>query len=105
VRLTKCTHNPRDPVAKTAGQIVSVACVPFMSPPISTDRRHSVFYVSVVRPSVRPFVRCQTREHDILKTNRQISVKIGTNGRRGKRMKKAASGARRSKVKVMGDRN
>jgi len=33
-----------------------------------------------VRPTVRPSVRCQTCEHDILKTNEPIMVQISTSG-------------------------
>jgi len=51
-------------------------------------------------PSVRPFGRYQSREHDILKRNAPILLKIVASGPRGKEMKYSTFGVMRSKVKV-----
>jgi len=41
----------------------------------------------LARSTVRPFVRFQTCEYDILKTNQAISMRIGTRGPWGKGVK------------------
>jgi len=55
--------------------------------------------------SVRPFICCQSYEHDILKTNEPISMKIGTSDPRGERIKRSTLELMRSKVKVTRGRN
>ena len=58
----------------------------------------------VVRPSVRsfacPFVRYETCQHDILKTNEPTVMQIGTSGPRWQGHETINFVVRRSKVKV-----
>ena len=51
-------------------------------------------------PLVRPFVHQQTREHDILQTNKPILMPTGTSGPYGEGMKRSTLGVRRSTVNV-----
>ena len=53
-----------------------------------------------VRPFVRPSVRFQSCERDILKTNETILIQIGTSGLWCKEMKRSTLRVRRSKVEV-----
>jgi len=59
-------------------------------------RRHNVLYLSV-RSFVRPSIRYQTCEHDILKTNEPILMQICTRDLRGKGMEWSAFGSGRQK--------
>ena len=52
-------------------------CVISMPPPGQTGRRKHYIYRLFIRPSVRPSIRCQPCEHDILKTNELILMQIG----------------------------
>jgi len=45
---------------------------------------NDVFYLSFVRPSVRPSVCYQYSEHDSLKTDETVLLQIGINGLCGK---------------------
>ena len=75
----------------------------FMSPQVEASRRMfstGVFVHLSVYPSVRPSVRYQNSEHDILKANDPILLQIGTSGQRDKEIKRSTSEVKRSKVKV-----
>jgi len=53
-----------------------------------------------LRPSVRPSVRYQTCEHNILEVNEPILMQTDVSGLRRKGMKQSSLGVRRSKVEI-----
>ena len=66
--------------------------------------RHYVFYLSICL-SIHLFIRHQTCEHEILKTNESVTVQIGTSGLRGKCVKRSTYKARRLKVNITQGQN
>ena len=69
-------------------------------PSRQTSRRCNYVLNLSIHQFVSSFICYQTCQHDVLKTNEPITMPNGTNGPRGKGMKRSTLGVRRSKVKV-----